>query len=95
MPALGPAARRVALALLVLLAGSGCSVISLDLSPRIRPLEEETVEGTGPGKILLLDLSGVLSEDTPSSPSRLPRPRVPLLARVREELRPRREGRAR
>ena len=86
MPVFGPAARRVALALLVLLAGSGCSVISIDLSPRVRPLEEETVEGSGPAKILLLDLSGVLQEDTPSLSLTTPPPRVPLLARVREEL---------
>ena len=86
MPALGAAARCVVLALALLLAGAGCSVISVDLSPRIRPFEEETVDGTGSAKILLLDLSGVLQEDTPSLSLTTPPPRVPLLARVREEL---------
>ncbi len=86
MPALGPAVRRISLALLVFLAGAGCSVISIDLSPRIRPLEEETIDGSGAAKILLLDLSGVLQEDTPSLSLTTPPPRVPLLARVREEL---------
>jgi protease IV len=65
----------------------GCSVISIDLRPRIRPLTEDTVEGTGIAKILLLDLSGVLSDETPGL-SLNPEPaRVPLLARVQEEFR--------
>ncbi|OGK86357.1 MAG: hypothetical protein A2X52_08315 [Candidatus Rokubacteria bacterium GWC2_70_16] len=74
-----------ALAAAVLLAG--CSVISLELQPRIRPLVEETVEGSGAAKILLMDLSGVLAEDAPGLALGTPPPRVPLLARVREELR--------
>lgn len=74
-------------ALLAALLLAGCSVISLDLQPRIRPLAEETVEGSGAAKILLLDLSGVLAEDTPGLSIGTPPPRVPLLARVREELR--------
>lgn len=83
---LGAPARRFALALVMLLGVAGCSVISVDLSPRIRPLDEETVDGTGSAKILLLDLSGLLQEDTPSLSLTTPPPRVPLLARVREEL---------
>jgi len=78
--------RAHALALAGLLALSGCSLVTLDFQPKIRPLEEETVEGTGSSKILLLDLSGVLSEDLPSFSLGAPPPRVPLLARVREEL---------
>ena len=79
--------RRVPLlALAMLLALSGCSLITLDLQPRIRPLEEETVEGKGSSKVLLLDLSGVLSEDVVSFSIGAPPPRVPLLSRVREEL---------
>jgi protease-4 len=78
--------RSHALALAGLLALSGCSLVTLDFQPKIRPLEEETVEGKGSSKILLLDLSGVLSEDVPSFSIGAPPPRVPLLARVREEL---------
>jgi protease-4 len=67
---------------------AGCSVVSVDLTPRIRPLEEETVEVEGRAKILLTDVSGFITDETPSSglglgPSTL---RVPLLVRVREEL---------
>ena len=69
------------------LALSGCSLINIDLQPRIRPLVEETVEGSGTAKVLLLDLSGVLSEEIVTFSVGTPPPRVPLLARVREELR--------
>ncbi len=65
---------------------AGCSLVTLDFQPKIRPLEEETVEGKGSSKILLLDLSGTLAEDLPSFSLGAPPPRVPLLARVREEL---------
>jgi len=75
-------------ALLVALLLAGCSVISLDLSPRIRPLEEETVEGRGDAKILLMDVSGFLSDEAPSGTLTIgtPPPRVPMLVRLREEL---------
>ena len=79
--------RLPVLALATLLALSGCSLITLDLQPKIKPLEEQTVEGKGASKILLLDLSGVLAEDVPSFSLGAAPPRVPLLARVREELR--------
>jgi protease-4 len=62
----------------------GCSVVSIDLTPRVRPLEESTLEGSGPGKVLLIDLAGVLAEEPILTLES--RPQVPLLARVREEL---------
>ena len=79
--------RRWILAALAALGMAGCSgLITIDLSPKIRPLEEETVEGSGQAKILLLDLSGVLQEEATSFSLTTPPPKVPLLARVREEL---------
>jgi protease-4 len=79
--------RRFALlALAGLIALSGCSLVTIDFQPKIRPLEEQTVDGKGTSKVLLLDLSGVLSEDVPGFSIGTPPPRVPLLARVREEL---------
>ena len=65
---------------------AGCS-ISLDLTPRVQPLVEETVEGSGTAKILLVDLSGVLSDEPVRLAIGTPPPRVPLAARIREELR--------
>jgi protease-4 len=78
--------RTVLLVAALLLAG--CSVISLDLSPRIRPLEEETVEGRGDAKVLLMDVSGFLSDETPGGTLTIGTPpsRVPMLVRIREEL---------
>jgi protease-4 len=73
---------------MVLLLATGCSLVSIDLTPRIKPLEERTVEGSGRTKILLTDISGFLSEEG-SSPTLVigaPPPRVPLLVRLREEL---------
>jgi protease-4 len=79
--------RWLAAALVLPLAG--CSLISLDLTPRIEPLREQTVEGSGRAKILLLDISGFLSDEA-GAPSLVigapPAPRVSLLVRVREEL---------
>ena len=63
---------------------AGCSVVSIDLTPRVRPLEESTLEGSGSGKVLLIDLSGVLAEEPIFTLES--RPQVPLLARIREEL---------
>jgi protease-4 len=79
--------RRLALPLLAV-ALAGCSLISLDLTPRIRPLEEQVVEGHGRAKILLTDVSGFLSDEgvTPILTVGAAPPRVPLLVRVREEL---------
>jgi protease-4 len=79
---------RTVVTLLAALALAGCSVISLDLTPRIRPLEEHTVEGRGEEKVLLVDISGFLT-DAAASPGLTigtPPARVPLLVRVREEL---------
>ena len=79
--------RRIPLALAALLL-VGCSLISLDLTPRIRPLEEETVEGKGDAKILLMDISGFISDETGGGGLTIgsPPPRVTMLVRVREEL---------
>jgi protease IV len=79
---------RVVAWLLLAVLTAGCSVLSIDLSPRIRPLEEETVEGSGDDKILLMDVSGFLSDESTSSLLNITAPpaRVPLLVRVREEL---------
>ena len=71
-----------------LLLAAGCSLISVDLTPRIKPLEERTVEGHGRTKILLTDISGFLSEEGQSQTLVIgaPTPRVGLLVRFREEL---------
>jgi protease IV len=79
---------RVTALALILATLTACSVVSLDLTPRIRPLEEEVVEGRGDAKILLMDISGFITDEAPSGGLGLgPSPvRVPLLVRIREEL---------
>ena len=74
---------------------AGCSVISVDLSPRIRPLTEETVEGKHGPKILLMDVSGLLSDEGTQPILNLGTPpaRVPMLVRIREELKKAEEDR--
>src|SRR6267143_3862288 len=64
----------------------GCTLVDIDLQPRIHPLKEETVEGSGTSKILLMDVSGVLSDESGGVVLGTPPPRVPIVARVREEL---------
>jgi protease-4 len=63
---------------------AGCGVVSIDLTPRVKPLEESTLEGKAKDKILLIDLAGVLAEEPIFTLES--KPQVPLLARVREEL---------
>ena len=79
---------QLAAVLLLALLSAACSVISVDLSPRVRPLEEETVEGEGDAKIVLTDVSGFLSDESTSGLLTIGTPpaRVPLLVRIREEL---------
>jgi protease IV len=74
--------------LVALITLAGCSVLSVDLTPRVRPLEEEVVEGKGEAKILLMDVSGFITDEAPSGGLGLgPSPvRVPMLVRIREEL---------
>ncbi len=80
--------RALAAALTVMVLLPGCSVLSIDLTPRVRALQEETVEGHGDAKILMMDVSGFISDETPGGALTIGTPpaRVPLLVRVREEL---------
>lgn len=75
--------RGFSFALVILLAflTSGC--ISVSLFPLKRPFEEKTVDGKGADKILLLDVSGIISERDSDSPWN---PQENLVARVKEEL---------
>ena len=52
---------------LVMLAGflsaslAGCAFVNVSLFRGAQPLQEKVIEGDGPGKILVMDISGVLS----------------------------------
>jgi len=55
---------RVFLAVTVLAAGllSGCAFVNVSLVAPPRPLDEQVLEGKGANKILILDVSGIISE---------------------------------
>jgi protease-4 len=62
---------------------SGCVLFSINLTSAVRPLEEERVAGSGKNKILLMNISGVISEEEKSSGlTKMPG----LVAQVKEEL---------
>jgi protease-4 len=65
----------------ILLLLSGC-IYNISLLPQAGPLEEKVVEGSGDDKVLLLDVSGVISEEKPDG--LLDRP--DMVARIKEEL---------
>jgi len=56
----------ICLAVLLAVSGGGCVLISGDFNPfgqRQQPLEERAVSGSGDAKILLMDVSGVISAE--------------------------------
>lgn len=59
----------------------GCVFISL---PRVEPLAEKVVEGKGDYKVLLIDISGIISED--DSANILGQRTPTLVSRIKEEL---------
>jgi protease-4 len=52
---------KALLAIISLLALSGCTGLHVSLLPQTKPLEERVLEGTGKPKILLVDLDGAIS----------------------------------
>lgn len=52
--------------LLVAILG-GCAFVNVPLLPQPMPLEEQVLEGDGTGKILLVDISGTISEQETSA----------------------------
>lgn len=76
----------------LLLAGSlviflgGCAFVNLPLVSPAMPLEEQVLEGDGSGKILLLDISGIISEQEKNT-GLLERSAPSMVSEVREALR--------
>ena len=61
---------------------SGC-IVNVNLLPTVEPLQEKRVAGTGNDKIVLIDLSGIISEEEKGT-TLVPEPN--LVARIKEEL---------
>src|SRR5207249_10357601 len=68
--------------LFLALVTAGC--ITVSLFPQPAPLQEKTVQGTAADKILLMDISGVISEK--GSDTLLGGEPAELTARIKEEL---------
>lgn len=81
--------KRIAAILLALLALSallGCAFVNISLTPQTQPLEEVVIEGSGPKKILLMDVTGIITaQGKESGLGSMSEPS--LTSRVREELR--------
>ena len=71
--------------LLLTLLVSGCAFVNVPLIPPPSPLEEQVLEGDGDRKILLLDISGVISEQEKSG-GLMGRPSPSMVSTVREAL---------
>lgn len=56
-----------ALASIFLTALSGCAFIKVSLMPEVQPLEERVLSGEGKDKILLMDITGVITSEEGSS----------------------------
>jgi protease-4 len=64
---------------------TGCTFIKIPLYPSLQPLEETVLEGRGENKILIVDISGLISEAKQSKALGL-RQTTSLIDRVKEEL---------
>lgn len=60
---------------------SGC-VYNLSLFPKLEPFQEEVISGQGDDKILLIDISGFISEEETGNIVKMP----DMVSRVKEEL---------
>ena len=70
---------------LVFLIVTGCAFISVPLFPPVQPLQEQVLEGEGEAKILLLDISGTITEKKGSRGLGF-RQKASLVTRIKEEL---------
>ena len=78
-------AKHFKLILLITLFLSGCAFVKMPLVPSAQPLREEVVDGEGKKKILLLDISGIISDKKRTSGWGL-RERISMVAEVKEAL---------
>ncbi len=64
---------------------SGCTLVSVSLGPSVAPLRETTVMGEGKDKILMMDISGIISGEERRGLARFSG-EPDMVARIREEL---------
>jgi hypothetical protein len=71
-------------AALLTVTASGCAFVNVSLYQPALPLQEKVIEGEGPGKILVVDVSGVLAYEEKKKEGSF-REEINLVARVTEE----------
>ena len=64
---------------------SGCTLVSVSLGPSVEPLRETTIMGEGKDKMLMMDISGIISGEERRGLARFSG-EPDMVARVREEL---------
>jgi protease-4 len=64
---------------------SGCAFVNVSLYQPALPLQEKVIEGEGPGKILVMDISGVLAYEEKKKEGSF-REEINMITRVKEEL---------
>jgi len=64
---------------------SGCTFLKVSLTPEMQPLEEQVLSGVGRDKVLVLDLSGMITSERSSS-SLSGASEIGMVPRLREEL---------
>jgi protease IV len=69
-----------------LISSPGCTLVSISLVPPIGPLEETTIAGTGKDKILITDISGIISSDRGRDGFASLSEKPDIVSRIREEL---------
>ncbi len=69
----------------VMLLSSGCAFVNMSVMPPVNELKEKVIEGKGDHKILLLNVSGFISEREKSDKLKLQR-RPSLVSEIRETL---------
>jgi len=70
---------------LICIIHTGCAVVQIPLFPPKQPLQEQVIEGEGEAKILLLGISGIISEKKESKGLGFAQ-KISLIARIKEEL---------
>ena len=68
------------------MSAAGCTLVEIYMGPKLAPLEERTLAGSGRDKVLLIEVSGVMFESRDRSLGTPFSPRENVLARLREEL---------
>jgi protease-4 len=71
--------------IICLLSLSGCMFMKVNLKEEVQPFEEQVLSGEGRDKVLLMDISGVITSQE-SAPLLGGEKNMSVLARVREEL---------